>query len=190
MGEFLRNLFASDLMPHGRCWAWEPWVVWSNVVPDAVIALSYFAISLTLLHVVRRRRDVALHWVASLFGAFIFACGITHAMEVYNTWHGVFRLAGALKGLTALLSLATAALLAAMAPKLEKVPGLDQAIQMKNTLTTERGERRVAERQLQESQERLRLLIEGVKEYALFMIDPQGLVEAKYVEILRRWQKN
>jgi hypothetical protein len=39
MEQFLKRLFNSDFMPHGACWQWEPWVVWSNVIPDALIAL-------------------------------------------------------------------------------------------------------------------------------------------------------
>jgi PAS domain S-box-containing protein len=176
MGQFCTRLFASDLMPHGVCWGWEPWVVWSNVIPDAVIALSYFALSAALVQLIRRRRELAYSWMILLFGAFIFACGLTHAMEVYNTWHGAFRLAGAVKILTAGASLGTAVLLFRLLPKFLQAPGLDQALALNASLTVERVERRLAERQLVESQERLRLLIDGVQDYAIFMMDPQGII--------------
>ena len=176
MGAFITRLFAADLMPHGVCWGWEPWVVWSNVLPDAVIALSYFALSLTLLEILRRRRTLPFSWMVLLFGGFIFACGLTHAMEVYNTWHGAFRLAGAVKILTAAASLGTAVLLIRLVPKVVRAPGLDQALKLQASLTTERVERRMAERRLVESQERLRLLIDGVHDYAIFMMDPAGVV--------------
>jgi len=155
MGEFCKRLFASDLMPHGVCWAWEPWVVWSNVIPDAVIALSYFILSLTLLHLIRRRRELAFSWMVLLFGAFIFACGLTHALDVYNTWHGAFRLAGAVKALTAAASLGTALLLLRLTPKILLAPGLDQSLELARSLSAERIERSAAERRLQESRERL-----------------------------------
>jgi PAS domain S-box-containing protein len=176
MGEFFQRLFASDLMPHGVCWAWDPWVVWTNVIPDAVTALSYFTLSLTLVYLIRRRRERTYNWMVLLFGVFIFACGLTHAMEVWNTWHGAFRLAGAVKIVTAAASLGTALLLLRLAPKIQRAPGLDQALQLHQSLSTERVERRVTERLLVESQERLRLLIEGVQDYAIFMLDPDGLI--------------
>jgi hypothetical protein len=58
MGWSLHKLFASDLMPHGACWGWEPWAVWTNVIPDAVIALSCLALSVNLVHLIRRRREL------------------------------------------------------------------------------------------------------------------------------------
>jgi hypothetical protein len=48
MGWFLHRLFASDFMPHGACWGWEPWVVWTHVIPDSVIALSCLALDQSL----------------------------------------------------------------------------------------------------------------------------------------------
>ena len=176
MGEFCKRLFASDLMPHGVCWSWEPWVVWTNVIPDAVIALSYLAISLTLLRLIWRRRELAFNGMVLLFGAFIFACGLTHGLEVYNTWHGAFRLAGAVKIVTAAASLGTAVQLLRLQPKILLAPGLDQALALSRSLSAEQGERRVTERLLGESQERLRLLIEGVQDYAIFMLDPHGMI--------------
>ena len=176
MGEFVKRLVASDLMPHGVCWGWEPWVVWSNVVPDAVIALSYFVLSLTLVHLIWRRRELALSWIVLMFGVFIFACGLTHAMDVYNTWHGAFRLAGAVKIVTAAASLGTALFMLRLEPKILQAPGLDQALELKQSLSAERGGRRAAERLLAESQERLSLLIEGVQDYAIFMLDPGGKI--------------
>jgi PAS domain S-box-containing protein len=176
MGAFLRHLLTTDLMPHGRCWGWEPWVVWTNVVPDALIALAYFVISLTLFEIIRKRRETMLNGLVLLFGAFILACGVTHAMEVINTWSSLFRLAGVLKILTALVSLVTAYVLLRLVPKLVATPNLEQALALKHTLHREVGERRTAQRELQESQEGMRLLIDGVKDYAIFMLDPDGRI--------------
>ena len=36
MGAFLKRLLESEFMPHGACWQWEPWVVWTNVIADSL----------------------------------------------------------------------------------------------------------------------------------------------------------
>jgi hypothetical protein len=46
-----------------------------------------------------------------------------------------------------------------------------------STITRDRTERRQQEALLKQSEERSRLLIAGVKDYAIFMLNPQGIVE-------------
>src|SRR5207253_1882764 len=56
------------------------------------------------------------------FGVFIMACGATHAMEVWNLWHGAYWLAGVLKAITAFASVPTAVLLLQLVPKALALP--------------------------------------------------------------------
>ncbi len=69
-----------------------------------------------------------------LFGVFIVACGMTHVMEVWNLWHAEYWLAGLVKGVAALASVATAIVLASLAPKALALPGLAQMIDVTKTL--------------------------------------------------------
>jgi PAS domain S-box-containing protein len=46
-----------------------------------------------------------------------------------------------------------------------------------STITRDRTERRQQESLLRQNEERFRLLISGVKDYAIFMLNPQGIVE-------------
>src|SRR5262249_49731025 len=111
MIEFFQKLFSSDFMPHGHCYFWQPAVLWINVLSDAFIALAYYSIPLTLYILVRRRKDLVFNWIFVLFGIFILACGTTHIMEIWNVWHGTYRLTGVIKLITAALSLVTAIVL-------------------------------------------------------------------------------
>jgi signal transduction histidine kinase len=101
-------LSSRGYMPHGHCYLWQPGTLWLNVGSDALIAGSYFAIPLTLNYFVRHRRsEIPFPWILLMFAAFIFLCGSTHAMEIWTVWHPDYRLAGALKLVTALVSLGT-----------------------------------------------------------------------------------
>jgi PAS domain S-box-containing protein len=54
------------------------------------------------------------------------------------------------------------------------VPAVERALR----LADERNRRRQAERELRESEERFRLLVSGVKDYAIFMLDPDGRISS------------
>ena len=123
MPEFLSHLFASDgFMPHGHCYLWNPELVWLHVASDSAIALSYTSIPFTLTYLVRKRRDIPFHWMFLCFGGCIIACGATHVMDVWTLWTPTYWLAGGLKAITAVVSVATAALLVTLVPKILLIP--------------------------------------------------------------------
>jgi signal transduction histidine kinase len=117
MLDFFKHLFDADFIPHGHCYFWQPEVVWLHVVSDSLITLSYYAMPAILLYFVRRRRDLPFSWMFLLFGAFILACGTTHLMEVWTLWVPTYRLSGAVKLMTAAISMTTALLLIPLVPQ-------------------------------------------------------------------------
>lgn len=155
--DFMRQLFGpGDFMPHGYCYLWNPGLVWLHVISDSLIALSYFTIPFTLLWFVRKRRDLPFSWMFGLFGVFIVACGATHVMEVWNLWHAQYWLAGVLKAVTAVASVATAILLARLVPKAVELPNISQWIQANAALEREVHERRELEIDLHITENRFR----------------------------------
>jgi PAS domain S-box-containing protein len=105
---------------HGYCYLWDTSLVTLHVGSDALIALSYLSISLTLAAFVYRvRTALPFHWMFLAFGTFILACGATHAMEIWTLWTPVFYLAANVKILTAIASVATAVTLPALIPRAE-----------------------------------------------------------------------
>jgi PAS domain S-box-containing protein len=113
------RILATNFLPHLYCYLGKPGLVWTHVVADALIALSYFAISGTLVYLVRKGRgDIPFHWMFLAFGAFIVACGGTHFMEVVTVWIPVYVLSASLKVVTALVSVATAVLLPFTVPRI------------------------------------------------------------------------
>ncbi len=148
MLEFFRRLFEADFMPHGYCFGWRPDILWLHVSSDTAIALSYYVIPLALVYLVRARRDLAFHWMFSLFGLFILSCGTTHLLGVWTLWHPVYRLEGVVKAVTALASLPTAVMLVWLTPKAVALPSPEQLRVANEALLREIGERREAEAQV------------------------------------------
>jgi PAS domain S-box-containing protein len=125
--EFLKQWFASDgFMPHGYCYLWNPKLVWLHAISDLLIALAYLVIPLTLIYLLRKRRDIPFNWIFLCFGVFIAACGATHLMEVWTLWVPSYWLSGGVKTVTALASVSTAVLLVRLVPEALALPHLDE----------------------------------------------------------------
>jgi len=114
--------FFSDYAPHGYCLFWDPALVWTHVVSDALIAASYFSIPAALLIFLRRRPDIEFGGVATLFAVFILSCGFTHVLGIWNLWHGQYGIEGIAKLVTALASVPTAIMLWRLLPQALHLP--------------------------------------------------------------------
>ncbi len=120
MADFAALFNQTGFLPHGYCLSWSPQLLWSMVVGDAVIALSYYSIPLALLYFVHKRRDLQFHWMFLMFSAFIFACGTTHLIAILNIWRPVYWLDAGMKLATAFISLATAIFLWPLIPRVSR----------------------------------------------------------------------
>ena len=116
------GLWPDGFMPHGHCYLWNPELIALHVVSDGLTALAYTSIPFTLLYIVRRRRDLPFNWMFIAFGVFIIACGATHAMEIWTLWIPDYWMSGAVKAVTAVASVATAAALMNLVPRALAVP--------------------------------------------------------------------
>lgn len=118
MLEFFRSLFTGDpFMPHIHCFLENQGLTRLHVISDALIGLSYVAISATLAYLVyRARRDIPFHSMFLAFGAFIIACGMTHFMEIWTLWTPAYWLSGGVKAITAAASVITAIALPPLVP--------------------------------------------------------------------------
>jgi len=135
-------LISSDqFMPHGFCLLWRPDLVWTHVVADATIALSYFTIPVFLVTLARRRRDLLFTWPFYLFGIFILLCGTTHLLSIISFWRPIYGLEAVVKVATGLASIGTAILVWPLLPRLLSLPSRAVLQRMNEEL-----ENRVAQR--------------------------------------------
>ncbi len=110
------------LMPHGVCYVWDPGLVWLHALSDGLIALAYFSIPTIIGYLLWQRRDFPFRATLLAFALFIFACGLTHVLEVISIWSPVYWLSGFTKAATALISIAVATMLWTMRDTMLKAP--------------------------------------------------------------------
>lgn len=186
----------SGFLPHGTCLSWRPGLMWTHIVSDSLIALSYFSIPVALIVLVRRRQDLQFNWMFVMFGVFIMACGAGHVLSLYNLWVPDYLTSGVVKAVTAIASVITAVTLWPLIPKAVALPGPAQweAVhsELRNEVEEHRKdeeevrrlnaelERRVAERtaELEAANRRLAEANRGLREREAQVLESQCLLRA------------
>jgi PAS domain S-box-containing protein len=157
--------------------SWQPALLWLHAVSDTATGVAYFAIPIGLAALVMRRHDLMFGWMFWLFGLFILACGTTHFMDVWVLWHPKdYGVQGLLKAFTAVVSILTAVLLWKIVPRLRSLPTAAQYRRVKERLSAETSRHERTVEQLRRSEESFRLLVQSVRDYAMFMLDAGGVV--------------
>ena len=104
-------------LPHGYCLRWEPGLLWSLVVANAVIGLAYYSIPVAIGYFLRRHKDLKFNWIFAMFAVFIFACGTTHFIDMASIWFPIYRFDAVILDLTAAVSIVTAVVMWPLIPK-------------------------------------------------------------------------
>ena len=147
-----------NLIPHGYCLSWSPVLLWLHVTSDLLITLAYYSIPLMLVYFIRQRKDLPYPWLVALFAGFIVACGTTHLLSVITIWIPLYWLDGLLKAFTAIISVATAALMLWVIPRALSLPSAAQ-------LQAEIQQRKTAEDALRESEKKLATVLDSVEAF-------------------------
>lgn len=135
MVDFFIGLFEMDFMPHGHCYFWEPFILWSHTISDSIIALAYMTIPTALIYIFRKRRqDFKYGWMAVIFAIFIFGCGLTHVFDVINIWKPYYRIDSVVRMITAAASIGAAVVLVRVTPQITKIPSAAQWIKVNEEL--------------------------------------------------------
>ena len=191
MDGLLSLLGRNGFLPHGYCFTWSPGLLWSMVSADAVIAASYFSIPVAILSYTRKRPDSNMTGLAWLFSAFIFACGVTHLMDIWTIWQPDYGLQALSKILTAAVSMTTAMALWPLIPRALKIPSVNQLQRAITDLEAEVGRRRSAEDQLAAIQQSLAVTLSSI-DAGFIATDRQGRVTHMntVAESVTGWQQS
>jgi signal transduction histidine kinase len=151
---YIRQLLDTrTLSPHGFCLLWRPELLWTHVVSDALIGLSYMTIPLSLVVILWRRRDIPFGGVVWCFALFITACGLTHFMSIVTLWRPIYGIEALVKVVTAAASMMTAVLLWRLIPLAVSLPSPAHLRKANRDLEMRVAERDLAIRELQHERE-------------------------------------
>ena len=146
-------LFNRDFMPHGHCYLWRPDILWMHVISDAVVAVAYFSIPVTLIYFVRKRKDFPFPRVLWLFAAFIVLCGTTHIFSIITIWYPIYALDGVIKAMTASVSIATAIMMIPLVPAALNMRSPSELERANRELLAEAQRRSAAEQELRSARD-------------------------------------
>lgn len=173
INQILEFISGNGLIPHGYCIKWTPGLLWSYVISDALIMLSYYSIPVTITYFIWHRKDLKFLRIYLMFSAFILACGTNHLLSIALLWQPFYWLDVGMKAVTAALSITTAILLLRVIP---------QALRLRTPAELEKEieERKKSQLAMQESESKLRILstqltslIEAIPD-AIFFKDDKG----------------
>ncbi|MBU6453300.1 MAG: PAS domain S-box protein [Cyanobacteria bacterium REEB67] len=152
MADFWARM-TSDFMPHGFCLRWDGPLLAVFIAGNAGIALAYFLIPVALRIFIGKRRDLPYVYMFRMFIVFILSCGITHIIKIWTLYQPVYWIEAGADLWTALVSLATSAMLVPLIPKALSLRGPKELEDVNRQLVE-------ANQKLQQSEELLQSKVE------------------------------
>lgn len=111
------NFWQSDLfLPHGFCFAWNPWVLTLTELGNGMISIAYVLIPAQLVYMlygIKYRRIYLTRnpTMKVTFALFIFMCGVSHAIDIATIYSPLYAVQAIWLCATGMVSLMTAGLL-------------------------------------------------------------------------------
>lgn len=131
-------------IPHAICLLYDWTLIVLLIVGNAVVAVSYFAIPIGLLKQSRRLDGLMLPFsrrILLLFGGFIFACGMTHVMQLVVLFVPWYWADMCVVMITAILSIITAFLFVPKVWQLYSTPPISDLIEARASIEKARNAR-------------------------------------------------
>jgi len=157
-----------DFPARWHCGNWAEFHGWLHVGSDAAVFAAYMCIPMVLAYFVRRRKDLPFPRIFWMFVVFICSCGFTHLIEAVIFWVPIYRIAGATKFVTAIVSWATVVALFYAMPQAIRLRSPEELAQEVETRTEQLRSAEAFQRSILESSPVGMVLVsaEGCIEYA------------------------
>ena len=117
------------------------------------------AIPVAIWIFVKKRDDLELKPLAILFAAFIFLCGLSHAVQGLTLWWPVYETQGYVKAATAIVSVATAFIIFPLIPKALAIPSPRQLSLVNEGLAIEVAAHRATLSELEKAKDELEMRV-------------------------------
>jgi PAS domain S-box-containing protein len=191
----------SGAAAHGACLRWQPELIWLYAISSLLTGLALLSVPIVLAAIVRRRSDLAFGPAFAVTVAFVLLCGADQLINVVTVWVPAYGLQVATLAVTAAVSVVAAAGLWRIMPQMLALPSPAhmrratqdlRAVQLaegrmaaiaaeasgaRDALARELARRVIAEKQMQESDERFQLLLHSNVTEALYLLGPDGTIE-------------
>ncbi|MEQ9443015.1 MAG: ATP-binding protein [Cyclobacteriaceae bacterium] len=160
----IQSLFSGGgFLPRGYGSLWDSDILWLHTLSNAITGLSYFLIPIAIYYFfVRQQADIrntrAIFWLLVIF---ILSCGINYFMNIYAIWYPTYHLAGWVKAINAVISLATAITILPYLPKLFKLSSAAELQKANIELQKRVEERDRVEHELQLHKDNLEDLVQS-----------------------------
>ncbi len=148
--------------PHDFILQQDPILLWTKIISNASISAACFVLFWILKHFIQNRKERSSHLIFWLLSMVLIAFGILHIMQIWGLYRPLYWIKAVIEVCTAALAIFTTIALWPLVPKTLKLKGHEEFEKVN--------------RQLLESESNFHLLVSGIKDYAIFMLDPRGNV--------------
>ncbi len=161
----------ADWPARWQCGKWSAFHGWLYIISDLMIWAAYFALPIVIIRYISKKRNVRFTKLYILFAAFILACGATHFLDALAFWVPAYRLSALVRFITGIVSWTTVFYII-------KYSSVIFSMRSQAAFEAEIEERKLTESALKKSKHDYELLVSGIKDYSIFMLDTKGNVSS------------
>jgi PAS domain S-box-containing protein len=152
-------LFQSNLYwPEGESYDWDPDILWSNVIGDAFMVVTYFAIPIILALFIHRRKDLRFNLIFLVATLSLCAIALEHLIGIIGVWVPVYDTHGWVKLASGIVAFLTLIVLVEKFTTLLSIPSVEKLAETNRALQEVIEEQNKTEAALLEKQEELSII--------------------------------